>query len=173
MDTFYHHISFLCILFYRQMTHTPDFPRISCDIGDTLPPCNTVYLWGFLTFFFFMWTIFKFLLNLLQYCFCYVFWFFGCMACGILASWPGIKPAPPASKGEVLTMQDHQGSPCIFGFQIVSTSSSFPMHPCISPNCIFPLLPPDETEEEMFHTKDLKFCVPLGMRCWESPKRDS
>ena len=120
------------------MTHTPDFPRISCDIGDILPPGNAVYLGGFLRFFF-MWTIFKFLLKLLQYCFCYVFWFFGCMACGILASWPGIKPAPPALKGEVLTMQDHQGSPCIFGFQIISTSSSFPMHPCIFPNCIFPL----------------------------------
>lgn len=30
---------------------------------------------------------------------------------------------------------------------------------CIFQNSISSLLPPDETEEEMFHTKDLKFCV--------------
>ena len=35
-----------------------------------------------------MWTIFK-VLNLLQYCFC-LLWFFGREACGILAAWPGI-----------------------------------------------------------------------------------
>ena len=29
--------------------------------------------------------------------------FFGCEACGILPSQPGIKPAPPALQGEVLT----------------------------------------------------------------------
>ena len=33
-------------------------------------------------------------------------------ACGILAPCPGIKPAPPALEGEVLTI-DHQGSPAI------------------------------------------------------------
>ena len=38
-----------------------------------------------------MWTIFKSLLNLLQYCFC-----FGSDACGILAPLPGIQPIPPA-----------------------------------------------------------------------------
>ena len=32
-----------------------------------------------------------------------MFWFFDYKACGILAPWPGIKPAPPASEGEVLT----------------------------------------------------------------------
>ena len=31
------------------------------------------------------------------------FGFFGHEACGILASQPGIKPAPPALEGEVLT----------------------------------------------------------------------
>ena len=30
--------------------------------------------------------------NLLQYCLCFMFWFFGPRACGILASPPGIKP---------------------------------------------------------------------------------
>ena len=38
-----------------------------------------------------MWTLFKSLLNLLQYCFCFIFWFLGQKACGILASWPGIE----------------------------------------------------------------------------------
>ena len=52
---------------------------------------------GFLLF------VFKPLLNLLQYCFCYMFWFFGREARGILAPWPGIKPAPPALEGKILT----------------------------------------------------------------------
>ena len=43
-----------------------------------------------------MWTIFvkKSLLNLLQYCFCFMFWLFGQEACEILALQPRIKPAP-------------------------------------------------------------------------------
>ena len=45
----------------------------------------------------------KSLLNLLQCCFCFMFWFFGLGACGILAPQPGIKPIPPALEGEVLT----------------------------------------------------------------------
>ena len=32
-----------------------------------------------------------------------MFWFFGPEVCGILAPWPEIEPAPPASEGEVLT----------------------------------------------------------------------
>ena len=47
--------------------------------------------------------ILKFLLNLLQYCFCSVFCFFGHEACGILALQPGMEPVPPALEGEVLT----------------------------------------------------------------------
>ena len=42
---------------------------------------------------------FKFLLNFLQYYFCFIFWFFGQEACGILAPQPGIKP--PALEGEI------------------------------------------------------------------------
>ena len=56
----------------------------------------------------------KSLLNLLQYCFCFMFWFiFGRKACGILAPQPGIEPVPPALEGEVLSTgppgrsQDH------------------------------------------------------------------
>ena len=50
-----------------------------------------------------MWTILKVLLNLLQYCFCFMFWFLVREACGILAAPPGVKPASPALEGEVLT----------------------------------------------------------------------
>ena len=44
-----------------------------------------------------------------------MFWFFAHEACGILAPWPGIEPAPPTLEGEVLPL-DCQGSPhaCIF-----------------------------------------------------------
>ena len=52
---------------------------------------------------FLMWTIFKVLLNLLQYCFCFMFWFFGHKVCGIWAPRPGMEPAPPALEGEALT----------------------------------------------------------------------
>ena len=38
----------------------------------------------------------KSLLSLLQYCFpCFLFWFFGCEARGILAPQPEIEPIPP------------------------------------------------------------------------------
>ena len=60
---------------------------------------------GFLFCFkiFFCGPFLKSLSNLLQYCFCFMFWFFGCEACGILAPQPGIEPAPPALEGKVLT----------------------------------------------------------------------
>ena len=45
----------------------------------------------------------KSLLNLLQYCFCFMFWSFGPETCGIPAPRPGIKPAPPALEGKVPT----------------------------------------------------------------------
>ena len=32
-----------------------------------------------------------------------MFWFFDHEACGILAPWPGIEPAPHALEGKVLT----------------------------------------------------------------------
>ena len=34
-----------------------------------------------------------------------MFWCFGCEACGILVSLPGIEPAPTALEGEVLTAE--------------------------------------------------------------------
>ena len=45
----------------------------------------------------------KSLLNLLQYCFCFMFWFSGHEACGILAPQPGMEPTPHALEGKVLT----------------------------------------------------------------------
>ena len=51
-----------------------------------------------------MWIIFlKSLLNRLQYCFCFMVWFFGHEACGVLAPWLGIEPTSPALEGEILT----------------------------------------------------------------------
>ena len=41
------------------------------------------------------------LLNLLQYCFCSMFWFFGHKACKVLA--PQTKNAQPALEGKSLT----------------------------------------------------------------------
>ena len=71
-----------------------------------------------------MWTIFKkYLLNLLRYCFCYLFNFFasvlcfGHEACGILAPQSGIKPTPPTLEGEVLTTRTSREVPkymCLF-----------------------------------------------------------
>ena len=46
---------------------------------------------------------FKWLLSMLQYCFCFTFWLFGHQAYGILALQPGINPLRPALEGEVLT----------------------------------------------------------------------
>ena len=48
-------------------------------------------------------SFFKSLLNLLQYCFFFMFCFFGQESCGILVPRPGIKLASPALGGEVLT----------------------------------------------------------------------
>ena len=50
-----------------------------------------------------MWTVFKAFIDLLQYCFSFIFWFFGCEARGILVPQPGIKPTPTALEGIVLT----------------------------------------------------------------------
>jgi len=51
-----------------------------------------------------MWTIFlKSLLNMLQYCFCIMFWIFDWEVFGILASWSGIEPTSPALESKVLT----------------------------------------------------------------------
>ena len=45
----------------------------------------------------------KYLSNLLQYCFCFTFRFSGRETYGILASQSGIEPSPPALEGKVFT----------------------------------------------------------------------
>ena len=59
---------------------------------------------------------FKWLLNLLQYYFSFIAWFFGSEACGILAPQPGIKTTPPAFKGKV-SITGPPGKPVAFSFQ--------------------------------------------------------
>ena len=71
-------------------------------------------------YFFFFFKVFwygpflKSLLNLLQYCFCFMFCFFGPKACGILAAHPGIELSPRAWEGEVLTTRWPGKSPVYF-----------------------------------------------------------
>ena len=65
--------------------------------------CFHVILFFLIFFFFLMWTIFKVVLNLLQYCLCFMFWFFGHKACGILFPRSGIEPTTSAFEGKVLT----------------------------------------------------------------------
>ena len=60
--------------------------------------CMALTLCASVVFFFF-----NFLLNLLQYCFCFMSWSFGCQACGILSLPPGIEPIPAVLEGEFLT----------------------------------------------------------------------
>ena len=69
----------------------------------TLKIMTTFYFYYLKKNFFWCGPFLKSLLNLLQYCFCFMFWIFGCEACGILAPRPGIKLAPPALEGEGLT----------------------------------------------------------------------
>ena len=53
--------------------------------------------------FFFNGSFLKSCPDLLQYGFCFMFWFFGHEACGISASWPEVELAPPALECEVWT----------------------------------------------------------------------
>ena len=55
--------------------------------------------------FFFCGPFFKSELNLLQYCFWFMFWFFVCKACGILTARQRIEPAPPSVEGKVLSTE--------------------------------------------------------------------
>ena len=43
------------------------------------------------------------LLNSLQYCFCYMFCFFGCKAYELLAPGPGTEPVSPVLEGGILS----------------------------------------------------------------------
>ena len=76
--------------------------NLTCVFTATFFPFFFFFL---VCFFFFFWCgiFLRFLLNLLQYCFCFMFWFFYYNACVNLAPWPGIEPAPPALEGKILT----------------------------------------------------------------------
>ena len=45
----------------------------------------------------------KSLLNLLQYCLCFIFWLFGHKTYGFSGIQPGVETTPPAAEGKVLT----------------------------------------------------------------------
>ena len=64
------------------------------------------------------------LLNLLQHCFCFKFWFFGLEACKILAAWPETDPTPSALEGS-LPWNCH-GSPLSLG-EAFEVSSWIPL----------------------------------------------
>ena len=68
----------------------------------------------------------KSLLNLLQYCFCFLF--FDHQAGGILAPQPGIKPAPPALEGKFLTIGPPWKSynPCLCDDKVYSPTIRLP-----------------------------------------------
>ena len=64
----------------------------------------------FLSFFFLCGPFLKSLLDSLQYCVFFLFWFTGLEACGIKVPWPGIKPTTPALEGEVFTIGESEKS---------------------------------------------------------------
>ena len=61
-----------------------------------------------------------------------MFWYFGCEACGILAPWPGIKPAPPALEGRVLTTGlPRKSHSLLLEHQQSKTPSDTALSPCL------------------------------------------
>ena len=79
-----------------------------------------IFLRFFIILFFWCGLFLKSLLNLFQFCFHFLFWFFGHKACGILVSWAEIEPAPPALKGEFITTGPPEKSPVILFIDKVS-----------------------------------------------------
>ena len=74
--------------------------------------------WSLTSFFFFFLILGsgpfqKSLFNLLKYCFCFMFCFWGHEAFGILAPQPGVEPALPALELEVLTTGPPQKFPLL------------------------------------------------------------
>ena len=64
-------------------------------LGDSGKEENTIVstFYLFCVWDFWCGSFFKVFIELLQYCFCLLFWFFGCEACGLLVPRPGIEPA--------------------------------------------------------------------------------
>ena len=84
------------------------------------PPSSPLF---FFFFFFGCGPFLKSLLNLLQHCFCFMFWFFGRKACGILALWPGIRSAPCPLEGKVSTTGPAGKSPWCFERWVICSHS--------------------------------------------------
>ena len=70
------------------------------------------------------------LLDLLQYCFCYMFWVFGYKAWRILAPWPGIERSLPALEGEVLTTGPPWKSLLVIIFRFIIYFFKIGKHSC-------------------------------------------
>ena len=66
----------------------------------------------------------KSLLNLLQYCFCFMFRFFGQEACGILVPQPGTEHSPPVLEGEVLTRTTREVTLSVLSYPTATQISS-------------------------------------------------
>ena len=78
----------------------------SLPVWDPLKVYRLFVRFSFICFvfrFFSCGALLKSLWNLLHYCFCLLFRFFGPKVCGILAPHPGVEPIPAVSEGEVLT----------------------------------------------------------------------
>ena len=68
-------------------------------------------------------------MNLLQYCFYFMFSFFGHKAYGILAHWPGSKPTTPALESEIPTTRmpgKTQERPNCFQSTVINIKSLLP-----------------------------------------------
>ena len=63
----------------------------------SLPPILHVFSH---VFSFLMWTTFQVFIEFVVIVLLFMFWFFGHEPCSILASWPGIEPAPLVLEGE-------------------------------------------------------------------------
>ena len=74
----------------------------------------------------------KSLLNVSQYCFCFMFWFFGHKACGISAPRSGMEPSPPALEGEVLNIGPPRKS-SVFGLGSLSHTNTHTRYASQSP----------------------------------------
>ena len=95
---------------YKEIKAQNNFPKVICllsaEPGVLLGSLNT-RVQGFDYYFLnlrFIFDVdhFQSLLNLLQYCFCFMFWVFLAMSHvgWILAPWPGMEPTPPALESE-------------------------------------------------------------------------
>ena len=107
--------------------HSPVVTTSHQDNGNTLDP-----LLLFSSCFGFFWCepFLKPLLNLLRYCFCFIFWSFGPEACGILAPQPGSEPAPSALEEVLTTGHPGKSSLSLFSNLLCNMPHLILSHPC-------------------------------------------